>query len=67
MLLKNERQSKGISLTEIAKQANMKPQVLYAIEVGKTGVNAERAKEIAELLDRPVEYFFKPTYYKIRE
>lgn len=66
-LLKSERQSKGLSLSHIAKQTNIKPQVLHSIEQGKTGVNAERAKEISEFLDKPVEYFFKPTYYKIRE
>jgi transcriptional regulator with XRE-family HTH domain len=67
-MLLNERRSKDFSLTQLGQKINIKPQVLHAIEKGKTSVNSERAeKRIAKFFNKPVEYFFIPTYYKVRE
>ncbi|WP_242305095.1 helix-turn-helix transcriptional regulator, partial [Bacillus cereus group sp. BfR-BA-01449] len=52
-----ERKSKDYSLTQLGQKVNIKPQVLHAIEKGKTSVNSERAEKIAEFFNKPVEYF----------
>ncbi|KAA0782794.1 helix-turn-helix transcriptional regulator [Bacillus sp. BPN334] len=66
-MLLSERQSKDYSLTQLGQKINIKPQVLHAIEKGKTSVNSERAEKIAKFFNKPVEYFFIPTYYRVRE
>ncbi|MGQ7122755.1 helix-turn-helix domain-containing protein [Escherichia sp. HC-CC4] len=38
-----ERKSKDYSLTQLGQKVNIKPQVLHAIEKGKTSVNSERS------------------------
>lgn len=62
-----ERQSKDYSLAQLGQKVNIKPQVLHAIEKGKTSVNSERAEKIAKFFNKPVEFLFIPTYYKVRE
>ncbi|WJE84456.1 helix-turn-helix transcriptional regulator [Bacillus sp. DX3.1] len=66
-MLYYERKTQNYSLERISQNLNIKPQVLHAIERGKSGVNAERAEKISEFFNKPVEYFFVPTYYKVRE
>ncbi|PEZ05300.1 transcriptional regulator [Bacillus sp. AFS018417] len=66
-MLYYERKTQNYSLDRISQKLNIKPQVLHAIEKGKSGVNAERAEKISRFFNKPVEYFFVPTYYKIRE
>jgi DNA-binding XRE family transcriptional regulator len=66
-MLYQERVSKSISLEKLfPKKIHIKPQVLHAIEKGKSGVNAERAEKISAIFNKPVEYFFIPTYYRVR-
>ena len=65
--LTHERKSKNYSLELVAQMVNIKPQVLHAIENGKSGVNAERARKISDFFDKPIDYFFVPTYYRVRE
>ncbi|MBK5432196.1 helix-turn-helix domain-containing protein [Bacillus mycoides] len=66
-MLLSERQSKDYSLIQLGQKVSIKPQVLHAIEKGKTSVNSERAEKIAKFFNKPVEYFFIPTYYRVRE
>ncbi|MGR5881146.1 helix-turn-helix domain-containing protein [Bacillus cereus] len=67
MVLTQERKDKGLSLKQISQKINMSIQVLHAIERGRSGLNVKRAKAIAALFDKPIDYFFEPTYYKIRK
>ncbi|MEC5307272.1 helix-turn-helix transcriptional regulator [Bacillus thuringiensis] len=67
MTLKHERKARNCSLEFLSQRLNISPQVLHSIEKGKSGVNAERAEKISAIFNRPVEYFFIPTYYRVRE
>jgi len=67
MTLKHERKARNCSLEFLAQILNISPQVLHSIEKGKSGVNAERAEKISTIFNKPVEYFFIPTYYRVRE
>lgn len=66
-MLHQERVLRSFSLEKISQKVNIKPQVLHAIEKGKSGVNAERAERISSFFNKPVDYFFVPTYYKVRD
>ncbi|MGF9957929.1 helix-turn-helix domain-containing protein [Bacillus mycoides] len=66
-MLYQERVNESLSLDKLSRKVNIKPQVLHAIEKGKSGVNAERAEIISSIFNKPVEYFFIPTYYRVRE
>ncbi|MGM2628544.1 helix-turn-helix transcriptional regulator [Bacillus cereus group sp. Bce038] len=66
-MLLYERKSKDFSLTQLGQKINIRPQVLHSIERGKTSVNSERAEKIAKFFNKEVEYFFVPTYYRVRE
>ncbi|MEK4504253.1 helix-turn-helix domain-containing protein [Bacillus sp. FSL R12-0069] len=66
-MLYRERVNKSLSLEKISQKIHIKPQVLHAIEKGKSGVNAERAEKISAIFNKPVEYFFIPTYYRVRD
>ncbi|UIJ69916.1 helix-turn-helix transcriptional regulator (plasmid) [Bacillus cereus] len=66
-MLYRERVNKSLSLEKIYQKIHIKPQVLHAIEKGKSGVNAERAEKISAIFNKPVEYFFIPTYYRVRD
>ncbi|PEF41647.1 helix-turn-helix domain-containing protein [Bacillus wiedmannii] len=67
MTLKYERKARNCSLEFISRILNISPQVLHSIENGTSGVNAERAEKISEFFNNPVEHFFVPTYYRVRE
>ncbi|KXY46867.1 helix-turn-helix transcriptional regulator [Bacillus sp. FSL M7-1020] len=67
MNLKYERKVRNCSLEFISQKLNISPQVLHSIEQGTSGVNAERAEKISKFFNKPVEHFFVPTYYRIRE
>ncbi|WP_144518354.1 helix-turn-helix domain-containing protein [Bacillus thuringiensis] len=67
MTLKYERKAQNFSLEFISQILNISPQVLHSIEKGRSGVNAERAEKIAKFFNKPIEHFFVPTYYRIRE
>ncbi|HFK1409485.1 XRE family transcriptional regulator [Bacillus thuringiensis] len=67
MSLKYERKAQNCSLEFISQILNISPQVLNSIEKGRSGVNAERAEKISVFFNKPVEYFFVPTYYRVRE
>ncbi|MED4714261.1 MULTISPECIES: helix-turn-helix transcriptional regulator [Bacillus] len=65
-MLYRERVNKSLSLEKLSQKLHIKPQVLHAIEKGKSGVNAERAEKISAIFNQPVEYIFVPTYYRVR-
>ncbi|MFV5169772.1 helix-turn-helix domain-containing protein [Bacillus cereus] len=67
MSLKHERKARNCSLEFLSQILNISPQVLHSIEKGSSGVNAERAEKISTFFEKPVEYFFVPTYYRVRE
>ncbi|NYS75978.1 helix-turn-helix transcriptional regulator [Bacillus sp. BH32] len=67
MSLKHERKARNCSLEFLSQILNISPQVLHSIEKGSSGVNAERAEKISNFFEKPVEYFFVPTYYRVRE
>ncbi|MGQ7191394.1 helix-turn-helix domain-containing protein, partial [Escherichia sp. HC-CC] len=52
-MLYQERVSKSISLEKLSQKIHIKPQVLHAIEKGKSGVNAERAEKISAIFNKP--------------
>ncbi|KFN13909.1 helix-turn-helix domain-containing protein [Bacillus pseudomycoides] len=67
MTLTCERKARNYSLECLSQVLNISPQVLHSIEKGKAGLNAERAKKIAHFFNKPIEYFFVPTYYRVRK
>ncbi len=54
------RTARGISLRRFAGLLQVSPGTVSAIENGHTGVSAVRVARIAELLDVPVEWVFRP-------
>ncbi|MED1598107.1 helix-turn-helix transcriptional regulator [Bacillus pseudomycoides] len=67
MTLSCERLAQNYSLESLSQVLNISPQVLHSIEKGKAGLNAERAEKIAYFFNKPIEYFFVPTYYRVRK
>ncbi|MCR8860646.1 helix-turn-helix domain-containing protein [Bacillus pseudomycoides] len=67
MILTCERKARNYSLECLSQVLNISPQVLHSIEKGKAGLNAERAEKIAHFFNKPIEYFFVPTYYRVRK
>ncbi|PEP88901.1 helix-turn-helix domain-containing protein [Bacillus toyonensis] len=67
MTLKHERKARNCSLEFLSQILKISPQVLHSIEKGTSGVNAERAEKISIFFEKPVEHFFVPTYYRVRE
>lgn len=64
--LKRIRESKGITLQQVAKELNMNPTVLYEIEKGIKSTISIRAQQIASYYNQPVDKIFVPSYYKAK-
>lgn len=63
-LLRKAREAKGLTVQEISQITKVPVDTLYKIEIGRSGVNAIRAKNISLCLQEPLERLFEPsTYY----
>lgn len=62
-----ERISQNLSTRKISEKLGINVEVFRAIEKGQSGVNAGRARKIADLLNKPINHLFEPTYYKVKK
>lgn len=57
--IKEARQLKGMSQTQLAEELNLSFQQIQKYEKGKNRVAASRLLHIAQVLDRPIGFFFE--------
>ncbi|WP_256680843.1 helix-turn-helix domain-containing protein [Bacillus thuringiensis] len=67
LMLYLERISQNLSIRKISEKLGINVEVFRAIEKGQSGVNAGRARKIADLLNKPINHLFEPTYYKVKK
>lgn len=66
-LLKEIRESKGLSQLELSKQANINPNTYVQYELGYRSIPYEAAKSISEILEINMEEFFIPKNLTFRK
>jgi len=67
---KNVRQirfSKGVTQVHMAKKLNIAVSTYNSYELGKRKINVETLKQIAEILNEPVENFFDLNLYESKK
>lgn len=57
--IREARTSRNLSLLELAGLAQIAPQQLQKYETARTRVSASRLYQLAQILDRPVFWFFE--------
>lgn len=63
-MLRDYRESKGLTIVEVAKGSKIPVSTLYDVESGRRSLIAWKAERMAGFLEIPVETLFKPTYYR---
>jgi transcriptional regulator with XRE-family HTH domain len=64
-IVREYRESKGLSIKEVSKGAKIPIGTLYDVEIGRRSLKANKAKKkMADFLEVPIEKLFKPTYYR---
>ena len=63
-VVREYRESKGLSIKEVSKGAEIPIGTLYDVEIGRRSLKANKAKKMADFLEVPIEKLFKPTYYR---
>ncbi|MCX9103170.1 helix-turn-helix domain-containing protein [Bacillus mycoides] len=63
-IVREYRESKGLSIKEVSKGAKIPIGTLYDVEVGRRSLKDNKAKKIADFLEIPIEKLFIPTYYR---
>jgi ribosome-binding protein aMBF1 (putative translation factor) len=56
--LREARLTRNLSLTDLAKLAQIAPQQLQKYETARTRVSASRLYQLSQILERPVFWFF---------
>lgn len=56
--LREARLTRKLSLTDLARLAQLAPQQLQKYETARTRVSASRLYQLSQILDRPVFWFF---------
>lgn len=56
--LREARLTRSLSLTDLARLAQLAPQQLQKYETARTRVSASRLYQLSQILDRPVFWFF---------
>ncbi|PEG16312.1 helix-turn-helix transcriptional regulator [Bacillus toyonensis] len=65
-IIRNIRESKGLSIQELSDASEIPMKTLYHIETGTKGVIENRAKVLAAIFNEPIEKLFFATYYRAR-
>jgi len=65
-IIRNIRESKGLSIQELSDASEIPMKTLYHIETGTKGVIENRAKVLADIFNEPIEKLFFATYYRAR-
>ncbi|HHP1116851.1 MULTISPECIES: helix-turn-helix transcriptional regulator [Bacillus cereus group] len=65
-VIRNVRESKGLSMQELSDASEIPLKTLYHIETGTKGVIENRAKVLADIFNEPIEKLFFATYYRAR-
>ncbi|MBE7129616.1 MULTISPECIES: helix-turn-helix transcriptional regulator [Bacillus cereus group] len=65
-VIRNIRESKGLSIQELSDASEIPLKTLYHIETGTKGVIENRAKVLADIFNEPIEKLFFATYYRAR-
>ncbi|OUB92350.1 helix-turn-helix domain-containing protein [Bacillus thuringiensis] len=63
-IVREYRESKGLSIKEVSKGAKIPISTLYDVEIGRRSLKDNKAKKIADFLEVPIEKLFRPTYYR---
>ncbi|OAK08728.1 XRE family transcriptional regulator [Bacillus toyonensis] len=63
-IVREYRESKGLSIKEVSKCAKIPISTLYDVEIGRRSLKDNKAKKIADFLEVPIEKLFRPTYYR---
>jgi len=63
-IVREYRESKGLSIKEVSKGAKIPIGTLYDVEIGRRSLKDNKAKKIADFLEVPIEKLFRPTYYR---
>lgn len=63
-VIRNIRESKGLSIQELSDASKIPLKTLYHIEAGTKGVIENRAKVLADIFNEPIEKLFFATYYR---
>ncbi|HDV8363784.1 TPA: helix-turn-helix transcriptional regulator [Bacillus cereus] len=63
-IVREYRESKGLSIKEVSKGAKIPICTLYDVEIGRRSLKANKAKKMADFLEVPIEKLFRPTYYR---
>lgn len=58
------RESKGVTQTHVAKKLGVTIQTYNAYELGRRQLKAETVKKISDILNEPIENFFKINLYE---
>jgi transcriptional regulator with XRE-family HTH domain len=58
LLIKQARIEKNLGQKQLAKKLEKSPVSISHLETGKVSVTAEELAKIADILDKPIEYFF---------
>lgn len=69
--LKKARKEAGLTQVDLANEMNMSPMMISRYEVGLNSIPYKRIERIAQILGKPVTYFFDEKYqskkYKLTE
>ena len=63
-IVREYRESKGLSIKEVSTGAKIPIGTLYDVEIGRRSLKANKAKKMADFLEVPIEKLFRPTYYR---
>ncbi|HDR8144146.1 helix-turn-helix transcriptional regulator [Bacillus sp. FSL K6-0273] len=66
-ILRTVREAKGLTVQDVSRLSNVPENTLYGIEVGKSGVNANRAEAISLCLQEPLENLFEPSIFSAKK
>ena len=61
-----ERISQNLSIRKISEKLGINVEVFRAIEKGQSGVNAGRARKIADLLNKPINHLLNQHIIKLK-
>ncbi|ARJ25634.1 transcriptional regulator (plasmid) [Bacillus mycoides] len=62
-IVREYRESKGLTIKEVSTGAKIPIGTLYDVEIGRRSLKANKAKKMADFLEVPIEKLFRPTYY----
>ncbi|MEK4710916.1 MULTISPECIES: helix-turn-helix transcriptional regulator [unclassified Bacillus (in: firmicutes)] len=65
-VLRNVRETRGLTIQEVSQASKIPVKTLYNIETGKKGIIEKRARILADLFNEPIDKIFLATYYRAK-